>query len=1084
MKFFNQTMSIPLRLVLSILLGMTFTQVHAGRIGFSSPADTTVACNDLIQVSLDFNCEALITGEEILEGYAGDESDIEVQIRRPNGEPVDNPITGAYVGETLTITAIYIPNGNYCSGLALVKDLLPPALDCQDYTIQCFQKPSELPLPIAIDNCDAHPVVTMVNQVTDASDPCLGVTYTCTFIARDIYNNFSQPCTQVYQALPPSLPEFPKDTSWECSIYQQHANVINPTKLTGDLNTTGSGIPNVAIGNYCPYTVSYQTMTISECGSSFTLVRTWTVMNWCTGQIILEDINGKSNVQLIKVQDTTPPGIVMAPYTVSANLPGDNPNECKSVGFLPPAQVSDNCHDWKLRILTPVGEAIYQNGQNGNAGGIIPLPGLPLGKHTIVYEATDACGNVDTIQVAATVVDDIAPEPVCDGITAVALDNLGWAEVFANTFDDGTHDNCCLDNFLVRRMNSDCGNQDVNFDGSVFFCCEDIGYPVTVVFRAIDCAGNYNDCMVEVVVQDKILPVMVSCPPAQSINCDFYSENLQIPLSQDDFSVLAPFGQPVFEDNCQIVFLDTTVAIDIDQCLQGKITRNWIVTDASENGQLTCTQTISVHHVSDWVVEFPADVVVTCTEDLPETGQPQIFYEGCELVAIAYEDELFTIVEDACFKIARTWVVINWCAVGDEIGQEVAEASEAELNFDLNGNGLKNNRTFQDGLNASNFSESAALHGAQPDGYIVYQQIIKVIDDVKPVVTCEPILDVCIYENCDVTFELPQPEVEDCSSELDITAYGDLGNGFGPFVAVEPGNYSMTYKVSDYCGNTTYCSTLVVVRDCKKPTPYCVNGLNVSVTPEGFVITAPELEAGSYDNCDGELIFSFSPVVSDTFLELDCYDVGFVYVEVWVTDAAGNQDYCTTFIFVNDNTGSCQGPPLVAGTVTTENDLPLNLTTVNINGSISNEDATDPMGHFSFEAVWGGDYSVSCAKDAMPLNGVSTFDMVLISKHILGIELLDSPYKIIAADVNQSNSITTYDLVLIRKLILQITDEFPQSQSWRFIDKNFVFPDPTNPFLTDFPEAINYNNLQSDVLDANFIGVKIGDVNLSANPEY
>jgi len=107
---------------------------------------------------------------------------------------------------------------------------------------------------------------------------------------------------------------------------------------------------------------------------------------------------------------------------------------------------------------------------------------------------------------------------------------------------------------------------------------------------------------------------------------------------------------------------------------------------------------------------------------------------------------------------------------------------------------------------------------------------------------------------------------------------------------------------------------------------------------------------------------------------------------------------------------------------------------------------------------------------------------VLISKHILGNQELDSPYKIIAADANASNSITTFDLVLIRQLILNITDEFPTNTSWRFVDKDFVFPNPANPFATTFPETISFNSLNDDELSADFISVKVGDVNASAIP--
>jgi hypothetical protein len=82
-----------------------------------------------------------------------------------------------------------------------------------------------------------------------------------------------------------------------------------------------------------------------------------------------------------------------------------------------------------------------------------------------------------------------------------------------------------------------------------------------------------------------------------------------------------------------------------------------------------------------------------------------------------------------------------------------------------------------------------------------------------------------------------------------------------------------------------------------------------------------------------------------------------------------------------------------------------------------------------------GDYTVTPTKDNDPLNGVSTFDLVLINKHILGLEPLNTPYKMIAADANNSRSITTFDIVELRKLILGIYTELPNNTSWRFVDK-------------------------------------------------
>jgi hypothetical protein len=127
-------------------------------------------------------------------------------------------------------------------------------------------------------------------------------------------------------------------------------------------------------------------------------------------------------------------------------------------------------------------------------------------------------------------------------------------------------------------------------------------------------------------------------------------------------------------------------------------------------------------------------------------------------------------------------------------------------------------------------------------------------------------------------------------------------------------------------------------------------------------------------------------------------------------------------------------------------------------------------------------YSLAPFKNDNPLNGISVYDIVLISKHILGVQKLDSPYKLIAADINSSGTITVADLIEIMNLILVNVNSFPNNTSWRFIPANYVFPDPTNPWIPGLPEVININGTDWETIEQNYTGIKIGDVNGSAIP--
>ncbi len=136
-------------------------------------------------------------------------------------------------------------------------------------------------------------------------------------------------------------------------------------------------------------------------------------------------------------------------------------------------------------------------------------------------------------------------------------------------------------------------------------------------------------------------------------------------------------------------------------------------------------------------------------------------------------------------------------------------------------------------------------------------------------------------------------------------------------------------------------------------------------------------------------------------------------------------------------------------------------------------------GNYAFyDLTSGQDYRISIENDEVPLEGVTTMDIILIQKHILGIKSLDSPYKIIAADVNNSQSITASDIAEIRKLILGVIESFPKNKSWRFVPKNYVFKNNSSPF--PFEEHLLHSKMENSKMNSDFYAIKIGDVSGNA----
>lgn len=656
--------------------------------------------------------------------------------------------------------------------------------------------------------------------------------------------------------------------------------------------------------------------------------------------------------------------------------------------------------------------------------------------------------------------DVIAPTAICDEYTVVAIGQDGTATALASTFDDGSTDNVGITLMEVRRMdNPNCpGFDGTDFGPTVPFTCCDIGSIVMVEFRVSDAAGNTNSCMVEVEAQDKLVPV-INCPANISILCTEYpNPNLT--------------GEATASDNCvnNVSVTYNDISFTENDCGEGEITRVWTATAGTgQYSTSSCIQIISVtnpNYFEESDITWPLDYTATTCgvgiepDDLPAPFDYPVLDEGnCNNVAVGHTDQILEFGgADACLKILRKWQVVDWC--------------QAVNNPDP----------------------------TQPGpGVWHYTQLIKIINSDAPTIT--NFNGVSIVDNFEAacgsttaTFEIladddcTAPELLDYSWEFSNGLSGNTNSASGAFLN---GNYSLTFTINDQCGNSVSQVHDFEVRDAKLPTPVCIFGISTVVMPSTGEVTiwASDFESGSsYDNCTAydDLKFSFSPDENLDSLVIQCADIppdGMMPIDIYVTDEEGNQDFCSTFVNMQDPLGACASfDAIILGHIENEYQESVNEVTVdvtNINGSINlGSYVTGSDGSFHFSLWPSEEYIITPEKDFNALNGVTTYDLVLISKHILGTELLDSPYKIIAADANRSGSVTALDLVKLRALILHIDQELENSEAWRFVPANYIFPDPNNPFLEEFPEFYQYENGNFD--PANFIAMKVGDVNGTA----
>lgn len=368
----------------------------------------------------------------------------------------------------------------------------------------------------------------------------------------------------------------------------------------------------------------------------------------------------------------------------------------------------------------------------------------------------------------------------------------------------------------------------------------------------------------------------------------------------------------------------------LDECGSGTITRTWTVTENCEPNRSTyCYQKVQVKRRSDFEVCFPADTTTKCDKDISQFDPgsehgPVINDDDCELIGINYEDQVLEIngidSEFGCRKILRKWTVIDWCVYNPD-----QHHRQADIILD-------------DRVTAAPDRECVIrCLKDDGDGYMVYLQVIKIIDEERPDILCNLGVEVCNYSSTcqDQVSQVTLGFVNDnCTPRTDIRTWyqlthlasGTIINGVGAIHngELKVGTYRADLWAEDFCSNRNHCNFEFEVKDCKPPTPYCRNGVATVIMPStGMVeVWASDLNANSFDNCTAQedLVYSFDEDGLQLSRIFTCEDIPDgrkepVELNVWVHDASGNRDFCVTYIVIQDGVQNIC--PDVAGTFVT-----------------------------------------------------------------------------------------------------------------------------------------------------------------------
>jgi hypothetical protein len=952
-------------------------------------------------------------------------------------------------------------NSSQCVQEIVVTDNTGPSITCPaNITIECSESTatSNTGEATASDNCVGFPPEISFSDVTVAGTCPQESTITRTFTATDECGNTSA-CTQTIFIDDSTAPLItcPANITIECNDNSAPGNTGTATATDNCDGTPTVTFSDVTMGAGCP--------------QGFTITRTWVATDDCG--------NSNSCVQIILVEDNAAP-LISCPASLTiectassapsntgsatatdvcdatpvitftdATVGGACPQEftitrtwaatdgCGNIGTCNQTIIVDDstapiCVANNITVsLTGSGTVTITGTQVGagssDACGPVTLSVAPntfncdnIGENLVVLTVTDCPGNTSTCTATVTINDDSGLEAICQNISII-LDANGNASIDPEDIDNGSGGGCSGDSLTFDLSQTD-------------FNCLNVG-PNIVVLTVTDINGATATCTATVTVIDN-MPPSITCPPNVTVDCHTVT-------NPDD---TGQFGSATATDNCPGVIITETHVINLNECNVGTIIRTFTATDASGN-PATCTQTVTISNpnpLDEGDITWPTSPVSVdiCNSTAPENipnGVPVIDPEAliCANTTVTFSDAVQTIVDNnpatPCKIITRTWTITDSC---------------------------------------------------QPSGTFVFVQTINVQDMVPPVFTNINDMTKVANNDCVAAFTIIA-SATDCAG-VSITNNSPYGANTGSNAS---GNYpigvtTVIFTATDGCGNISTMDVVITVTDpnptiiqCEKAVIFLPQETEITLPADTFVLFIE-------GNCTtgDDFIISYSGTNPfDTLRTYDCGDVGVSTFPLWFWNGDGTMvlDSCQTAdLDLRDPTDFCMDGLLLWGNIENEDGYPLSDIEVSITNTPMTPDTTDHSGQYQIEGLNENiGYRVAPFNDEDHREGVSTLDLVMIQKHLLGKAKLNSPYKMIAADANKSGHLTALDLLEIRKLILGINSKFPNNTSWRFVDRQYAFPDPYNPFEPGFPESVWIDSVTGGIDTVDFVAVKVGDVN-------
>jgi photosystem II stability/assembly factor-like uncharacterized protein len=1079
-------------------------------------------CVQLLELELDSDGEALLEVSDIDDGSSDNCGGTELVLSHTSF----NCSSSSPTLVTLTVTD-ESENSVQCNTLVSIVDLEAPTLECLQSTLIVELDPSgqavinENDVVVAnTDNCQANPVSISqsIFNCSDIGDPIqiditssddAGNENSCTVIV-EVEDNFDPLFT--CQDVEISLNEFGEVNIGAGDIIFglfDPCGIGEVTLSKSSFNCSNVGINEVFVS------ISDLYNNIGFCSVDVTIIDDLAPIVQCQdtsinldfagqGSINFEDVflGSADNCSIVSNEisqtefDCSHVGITEVEITAIDEF--DNIGTCvvnvevidniSPTGLCPNSlvrELGDNCsyilEDFESQVSmfdnceAPI--AFFES-QTPIAGTVL----TEVGEIELEFIVEDANGNQGSCFTNLIINDLTPPTAVCTDMV-LALDNDGLLTIPLDLIAGSSFDNCSEELLFTTNAPTQ-------------YTCSDLGtYAIEISVE--DQNGLSSSCTATVEIIDNI------APEAECLSYTVYlDEDGEGIINEDDI------------DNMLLSVIEAcdldAVSIDIDQVdcsdvepipytlsltdINGNIgicSNNLIVEDTL-NPTLICKPVGDVNLNSSGVGSISAEDIILIAND------------ECEIDLITISDSFFTCedigVHDVTVTVFDNFGNSSSCVaevdVEDSAGPEL-ECVDLVIELPADGSYFLELETVL--ISASDFCSDLIDFDYGPNLFdcsnVGFNTVFVtgtdeygnsttcntdfiLIDVTEPVAVCE---DLEVELDADGEFTLSSDDYAPLSVDNCANLFVDP-----PVINLNCSNIAEnTFEVivSDLSGQSDTCTSIITVNDLLPPLFDFNDTLVIFLDSDGnATVNVDQFDLGTTDNC-GFFSLSFENQIAVSEVSFDCDNEGFNPFTVWATDTEGNQSSSNVWVEIIQS-GACD-PTIeefsVAGQVSREDDIPTPDVTINLSNGFSQ--LTDDNGEYSFVVLADSSYTITPFRDGDYTNGVSTFDVALIQAVILGISTFDSPYKYIAADVNNSGAISTFDLIIMQKNILSIDSGFGANTSWRFVDASYEFSDPHDPWAGGpFPESIVVPSLNSDILNNDFVAIKIGDVNLNSEP--